>query len=68
MTMTRLYDSHGSIRCSQCQKVYPGGWLYRCTQDRQLVLEDELEKGEAVSSRDVNATTVLMRTALGQIR
>ncbi|KIW90719.1 uncharacterized protein Z519_08502 [Cladophialophora bantiana CBS 173.52] len=33
MTMTRLYDPHGSFKCSLCHKHPNIGWLYRCTQD-----------------------------------
>jgi hypothetical protein len=48
MTVTRLYTKE--FRCSSCLRVAPLGWLYRCTQDRELLLEDDMERGVAVSS------------------
>ncbi|KAK6822927.1 hypothetical protein PG987_014472 [Apiospora arundinis] len=35
-TMTRLYEPNF-------------GWLYRCTQDREFMIEDQMEKGRPVS-------------------
>ena len=33
LTMTRVYDQHGSQKCEMCDRVGSMGWLYRCTQD-----------------------------------
>ena len=45
--MTRLYTSE--FRCGVCFRVPTTGWLYRCTQDRELLIEDDAERGEVVS-------------------
>lgn len=39
--MTRIYNE--SFRCSICLQPGAMGWLYRCTQDRELILEDDME-------------------------
>ncbi|KAH8668005.1 hypothetical protein BGZ60DRAFT_528346 [Tricladium varicosporioides] len=41
--MTRLYTK--DFRCASCARVGSFGWLYRCTQDRELLLEDDYEQG-----------------------
>jgi hypothetical protein len=47
LTMTRLYTTE--FRCSLCLRVGSMGWVYRCTQDRELLLEDDMERGNGVS-------------------
>jgi hypothetical protein len=47
LTMTRLYTTE--FRCSMCFRAGSMGWVYRCTQDRELVLEDDMERGDEVS-------------------
>lgn len=47
LTVTRLYTK--DFRCSNCLRAASMGWLYRCTQDRELLLEDDMERGIAVS-------------------
>jgi hypothetical protein len=47
LTMTRLYTT--DFRCAICYQVSAVGWVYRCTQDRELTLEDEFEKGYEVN-------------------
>jgi hypothetical protein len=49
LTMTRLYTHE--FRCVVCMQLPRAGWLYRCTQDRELMLEDEFDRGEAVGLR-----------------
>lgn len=39
ITMTRLYTDE--FRCLICLKISPMGWVWRCTQDRDTMLEDE---------------------------
>jgi hypothetical protein len=46
LTMTRLYTTE--FQCSNCCQKGSFGWLYRCTQDRELMLEDDLDKGHVV--------------------
>lgn len=57
MTTTRIYNPQ--FRCSLCFKPGEFGWLYRCTQDRELVLEDDLEKGNAVGCPTTQLLTEL---------
>lgn len=40
LTMTRLYTK--DLVCTLCKRPGQLGWLYRCTQDRELLIEDEL--------------------------
>ncbi|PMD59238.1 uncharacterized protein K444DRAFT_591416 [Hyaloscypha bicolor E] len=42
LTMTRLYTSE--YRCSICLRIGSMGWVYRCTQDRELLLEEDMER------------------------
>lgn len=44
--MTRVYSEN--LRCSICLQHGQMGWLYRCTQDSELLLEDELENDDTV--------------------
>jgi hypothetical protein len=46
LTMTRLYTSE--FRCAVCFQEGSLGWLYRCTQDRELMLEDDVDRGFVV--------------------
>ncbi|KAE8450948.1 hypothetical protein EG329_005388 [Mollisiaceae sp. DMI_Dod_QoI] len=43
LTMTRLYTNE--FCCSNCNGPPVGGWLWRCTQDRELILDDDVDKG-----------------------
>jgi len=47
LTMTRLYTDE--YRCSMCLRIGPLGWVYRCTQDRELLIEEDMENGNEVS-------------------
>lgn len=47
LTMTRLYTT--DYRCCICLQVGSMGWVYRCTQDRELLLENDMERGDEVS-------------------
>lgn len=47
LTMTRLYTE--DFRCVVCYQIASTGWLYRCTQDRELILEDDFEQNSLVS-------------------
>lgn len=48
LTMTRLYTTE--YRCSICLRIGSMGWVYRCTQDRELLIEEDMERGNEVSS------------------
>ena len=52
--MTRMYSTE--YRCMLCGHYPRTGWLFRCTQDRELMLEDDLERGYAVSQTNVLIT------------
>ncbi|KAE9370370.1 hypothetical protein N431DRAFT_509478 [Stipitochalara longipes BDJ] len=43
LTMTRLYTNE--YRCSMCLRIGSMGWIYRCTQDRELLIEEDMEHG-----------------------
>ncbi len=43
LTMTRLYSTE--FRCQICLRHGPLGWVYRCDQDRELLLEDDIDRG-----------------------
>ncbi|KAH6724241.1 hypothetical protein BKA61DRAFT_687369 [Leptodontidium sp. MPI-SDFR-AT-0119] len=43
LTTTRLYTE--DFRCALCLRVGSFGWLYRCTQDRELLLDEDMENG-----------------------
>ncbi len=47
LTMTRLFTE--DFCCAVCLQVGTFGWLYRCTQDRELLLEEDIENGFEVS-------------------
>ena len=51
LTMTRLYTSE--FRCGVCFRPASMGWVYRCTQDRELLIEEEIEHGEPVSTKRI---------------
>lgn len=44
LTTTRLYTD--SLLCDICHQPPPWGWLYRCIQDRELELLDQIFEGE----------------------
>jgi hypothetical protein len=44
--MTRIYTDE--FRCAICLQPGTMGWLYRCTQDRELLIEDDLERDSKV--------------------
>jgi hypothetical protein len=50
LTMTRLY--HVAYRCEQCSRLGSFGWLYRCTQDREVLIQDSRRRGLRVSGQD----------------
>ena len=50
LTVTRLYTSE--FRCSVCFREGPAGWLWRCTQDRELLLEEDSRYGFEVSTEE----------------
>ncbi|KAG9236601.1 hypothetical protein BJ875DRAFT_541200 [Amylocarpus encephaloides] len=43
ITMTRIFTKE--FRCCVCHQLGPFGWLYRCTQDRELMIEDDVDQG-----------------------
>ena len=45
--MTRLYTTE--FHCSLCSEAGQFGWVYRCAQDRELLMDDEWERGFPVS-------------------
>lgn len=47
ITMVRMYSI--DMRCSLC--LHPGsfGWVYRCSQDRELMIENAYNEGGVVS-------------------
>jgi len=48
LTMTRLYTNE--YRCSMCLRIGSMGWVYRCTQDREMLIEEDMEHGNAVGN------------------
>lgn len=48
LTTTRLYTNE--FRCALCLHEGSFGWLYRCTQDRELLLDEDMENGFEVST------------------
>src|SRR5204863_4666339 len=34
VTMTRVFDNNGSLKCDICKKSPDLGWLYACTEDQ----------------------------------
>lgn len=47
LTTTRLFTKE--FRCGVCFRESSFGWVWRCTQDRELMLEDDMDHGHAVS-------------------
>ncbi|OBT66740.1 hypothetical protein VE03_04086 [Pseudogymnoascus sp. 23342-1-I1] len=43
MTMVRMYSI--DMRCSMCLHPGPFGWVYRCSQDRELMIENDYNEG-----------------------
>jgi hypothetical protein len=62
LTMTRLYG----IRCQVCLREGSFGWVYRCTQDREVLLEDEMERGVEVRSVKCNHTRLPKLTCVNR--
>ena len=54
LTMTRMYTTE--YRCMLCGHHSATGWLFRCTQDRELMLEDGMERGYTVSQGNMLIT------------
>jgi len=48
-TMVRLYTTE--LQCQVCFRPSSLGFLYRCTEDRELVMEADFENGTLVSAR-----------------
>ena len=48
MTMTRLYTTE--YGCIMCYRQGGFGWVYRCTQDRELLVEHGLALGHHVGN------------------
>ncbi|KAG4030937.1 hypothetical protein MFRU_010g00670 [Monilinia fructicola] len=45
LTTTRLFTKE--FRCGTCFREGSFGWVWRCTQDRELMLEDDMDHGHA---------------------
>ncbi|APA10942.1 hypothetical protein SS1G_03367 [Sclerotinia sclerotiorum 1980 UF-70] len=45
LTTTRLFTRE--FRCGICFREGSFGWVWRCTQDRELMLEDDMDHGHA---------------------
>ncbi|KAL2075537.1 hypothetical protein VTL71DRAFT_480 [Oculimacula yallundae] len=45
LTTTRLYTA--DFRCVFCMRAGSFGWVYRCTQDRELLLDEDIQNGFA---------------------
>ncbi|CZT01079.1 uncharacterized protein RAG0_08885 [Rhynchosporium agropyri] len=43
LTTTRLYTT--DFRCAFCFRLGSFGWVYRCTQDRELLLDEDIQHG-----------------------
>lgn len=56
LTVTRLYTNDHV--CSVCYQFGGFGWLYRCTQDRDLLIEHDIECGIEVVSHLAYHSTV----------
>jgi hypothetical protein len=55
LTMTRLYTAE--YRCSICLRIGSMGWVYICTQDRELLLEEDMERASATTCHFTNLMT-----------
>ncbi|OIW34111.1 hypothetical protein CONLIGDRAFT_557246, partial [Coniochaeta ligniaria NRRL 30616] len=53
ITMTRIY--HVGFRCERCNRHGPFGWLYRCTEHRELILDDMNRRGFEVAFDKIGA-------------
>lgn len=42
-SMVRLY--HVDFRCWDCQLLSPFGWIYRCSEDREVILHEAKRNG-----------------------
>ena len=49
--MTRFYAK--GTTCDTCRQRPQQGWLYRCVQDREALLRQQMEDGKQVSEMDV---------------
>ncbi|KAI5457738.1 hypothetical protein BGZ63DRAFT_427772 [Mariannaea sp. PMI_226] len=49
--MTRLYGA--SFVCESCHRPGPFGWLYRCTQDREELIEEAASRGFTTAFDDL---------------
>jgi hypothetical protein len=58
LTMTRLYTR--DFRCALCYNVSSRGWLWRCTQDRELMLEEDMGLGFVVNAYHVLGDCLLI--------
>ena len=47
ITMVRMYSV--DMRCSMCLHPGPFGWVYRCSQDRELMIENDYNENGVVS-------------------
>ncbi|CAG8973198.1 hypothetical protein HYALB_00006367 [Hymenoscyphus albidus] len=59
LTVTRYYTTH--YRCCICTRLGSFGWLYRCTQDRELMLE---ENNKRLGSTDEGISAMLGRSEI----
>ncbi|CAG8950159.1 hypothetical protein HYFRA_00008396 [Hymenoscyphus fraxineus] len=59
LTVTRYYTTH--YRCCICTRLGSFGWLYRCTQDRELMLE---ENNKRFGSTDEGISAMLGRSEI----
>lgn len=48
MTTVRMFSKE--FCCGQCHQFSSTGWIWRCTQDRELLLEASLETGDVMVS------------------
>lgn len=65
ITMTRLFTDY--LVCSHCRHFPGNGWLWCCTQDRELILEDEEDRGVVVRilySSSVSGSLIISRSNL----
>jgi len=53
ITVTRVY--HLGYRCERCNRHGPFGWLYRCTEHQELILDDMHHRGFTVSLADATS-------------
>lgn len=68
MTMTRFYTEEDL--CLMCEQVGAFGWLYRCTQDRELLIEHEMTQGtivRAASHVEYEIDLMLLKEVFGTL-